>query len=160
MSQLHSSDLQWQLIRSNHAFLVKRGGVTLSGEPGNLTGKHAFKFSGLANAQTVDVNAGSDGKITLSTRKNGAKAQRTLTAVNSSVLARNMRHHRSHGAKAIEAATTRSFYRRDLAKFAVARFHALNKAKSVKKVSQKLTRRQSASIKKRSETAKAKAKAA
>ncbi len=149
MSQIHSNDLQWQLLRQNHSFLVKRDGVTLSGEPGNLTGKHSFKFSGLANSQTVDVNAGKDGKIRLSTRKNGRAGQKSLAAVNTAVLARNARHHRSAGARAVEAATTRSFYRRDLAKFAVARFHALNLAKSVKKTSGKLSKRQSAAVAKR-----------
>ena len=69
MSQIHSADLQWQIIRNNHSFLVKRDGIVLSAEPANLTNTHSFKFSGLANTNTVAVNANKDGKIVLTTRK-------------------------------------------------------------------------------------------
>jgi hypothetical protein len=44
----HSSDLQWQLLRANHSFLVKRGPTAVfSAEPLNLTNTHSYKFSGL-----------------------------------------------------------------------------------------------------------------
>lgn len=77
MSQIHSSALQWQLIRNNHSHLVKRDGVIFSSEPANLTNIHSFKFSGLANNATIAVNnqdyKTKDGKtaqrIVLTTRK-------------------------------------------------------------------------------------------
>jgi hypothetical protein len=44
----HSSDLQWQLLRANHSFLVKRGPTAVfSAEPLNITNTHSYKFSGL-----------------------------------------------------------------------------------------------------------------
>jgi hypothetical protein len=47
----HSSELQWQLLRTGHSFLVKRSGHTFSSEPLNLTNQHSFKFSGLGMRQ-------------------------------------------------------------------------------------------------------------
>ena len=72
----------------------------------------------------------------------------------STVLARNQRAHRSYGARVIEANTTRGFYRRDLAKFAIGRYHALNRAAGLKKTVKKQTRRQAAKAAKAKETAK------
>ena len=46
-ASIHSSELQWQLLRTSHSFLVKRGGHTFSSEPLNLTNQHSAKFSGL-----------------------------------------------------------------------------------------------------------------
>lgn len=54
--------LVWQLIRTNNSFLVKRGQtkrdgqIRLSSEPGNLLGVHSFKYSGIANNNTVDIS--------------------------------------------------------------------------------------------------------
>jgi len=65
-----SSDLVWSIIRKNSCFLIKNQGLTLSKEPGNLTGKNAFKYNGYANAKTVGIDAAADGKgIVLSIRK-------------------------------------------------------------------------------------------
>lgn len=50
-----SNDLIWQLVRNNNSFLVKRNGVSLSREPGNLLNKHSFKYSGLLK-KTVGVS--------------------------------------------------------------------------------------------------------
>lgn len=43
-----SIDLQWELVRKNNAFVVKRSGYTFSTEPANLTNKHSYKYSGFA----------------------------------------------------------------------------------------------------------------
>ena len=51
-----SPDLLWALTRKTNAFMVKRNGMVLSSEPGNLANKHSFKFSGLANFETVGVD--------------------------------------------------------------------------------------------------------
>lgn len=42
-----SSELVWQFIRKNTAF-IKAGlhGERFTTEPGNLTGKHSYKYSG------------------------------------------------------------------------------------------------------------------
>merc|ERR1712017_16209 len=63
-----SSDLLWALTKKQNAFLVKRNRLQLSSEPGNLMNKNSFKYSGLANLETVDVADNTKG-ITFS-RKN------------------------------------------------------------------------------------------
>merc|ERR1712070_129902 len=50
-----SSDVVWGIIRKNSSFLVKRNFLELSSEPGNLMNKNSFKYSGLANAEAVDI---------------------------------------------------------------------------------------------------------
>merc|ERR1712017_28821 len=50
-----SSDVVWGIIRKNSSFLVKRNFLELSSEPGNLMNKNSFKYSGLANAEVVDI---------------------------------------------------------------------------------------------------------
>lgn len=58
-----SQTLIWHVIRDNNSFLVKRGrtprsgAVQFSSEPGNLLNAHAFKYSGLANNNAVDVSS-------------------------------------------------------------------------------------------------------
>lgn len=65
-----SSDLVWLLTRSSNSFLVKRGHSVLSKEPGNLTGAHSLKASGLASDKPVIVTAGPGNKgVTVSLRK-------------------------------------------------------------------------------------------
>ena len=60
-----SSELTWQLIRQHNCFIVRRDGATFTTEPNNLTNKHSFKYSGLANksAVGVDFNRDANGNI-------------------------------------------------------------------------------------------------
>lgn len=51
-----SSELYWNCIRNNNAFLVRRSGVTFSTEPGNLTCQNSFKYSGLAQNKTIRID--------------------------------------------------------------------------------------------------------
>jgi len=64
-----SAEIQWGCLRRNHSFLVKRDGIFLSREPGNLMNKHSFRSSGLANHKRVTIGADKDGKIAMTTRK-------------------------------------------------------------------------------------------
>lgn len=56
-----SESLIWHLIRDNNSFLVKRGqtkrdgSIQLSMEPGNLMNVNSFKYSGIANHKTIDL---------------------------------------------------------------------------------------------------------
>jgi len=52
-----SNEIVWSVLRKNHAYLVKRDGVTFSSERGNLRNTHGFRGSGLANSKTVDLRA-------------------------------------------------------------------------------------------------------
>merc|ERR1712173_349302 len=55
-----SQAVVWSIIRNNHAYLVKskkNGGVQFSKHPANLKNKHTLKYSGIANSNTVAIQA-------------------------------------------------------------------------------------------------------
>ena len=58
-----SNSLIWMLVKDNNCFLKKfmktkrAGAVQFSSEPGNLMNVNSFKYSGLANNQTIDISA-------------------------------------------------------------------------------------------------------
>ncbi|KAK0473106.1 ribosomal L28e protein family-domain-containing protein [Armillaria novae-zelandiae] len=76
-----SSDLQWLLIRNNSSFIVKRvpEGPIFSREPGNLRNLHSYKYSGLANAKTIDVSDSPAG-VKITTRKPKASPHAVASA--------------------------------------------------------------------------------
>lgn len=58
-------DLLWQCIRGGNSFLRKSPiGIKgrMSSEPGNLTGQHSFKYSGIANTEPVGIQCEKHGK--------------------------------------------------------------------------------------------------
>jgi len=126
-----SADLQWLLVRNNSSFLVKRNGVQFTSEPGNLTQKNSFKFSGLANNKTVGLKvvAVKDKKkvaiVTKSTKP--SQQNKPATQLRTRLLTKGMRANTCRAAQAIKTETAKSFYRGDLSRFAVARWHALTK---------------------------------
>merc|ERR1711908_58210 len=64
-----SPELIWQCVKGGNSFMRKGlNGTILSAEPGNLTSKHSFKYSGLANAKSVGLTE-SDGAVVLSKGK-------------------------------------------------------------------------------------------
>mmetsp|Transcript_29990 Transcript_29990/g.64657 ORF Transcript_29990/g.64657 Transcript_29990/m.64657 type:complete len:126 (-) Transcript_29990:69-446(-) len=70
-----SSALVWQLIRGYNAYTCKGlQGETFSKEAGNLTNKHCYKFSGLANADAIDISMDGDAiAMTVGRPKNASK---------------------------------------------------------------------------------------
>lgn len=64
-----SEDLTWMVVRDTSSFLRKGRfpSATFSCERGNLSGKNSFKFSGLANKRTVDVQPGDGSSLKLTT---------------------------------------------------------------------------------------------
>ena len=126
----HSPELQWQLIRNSHSFLVKRSGHTFSSEPLNLTNQHSFKFSGLANPRAVGVTLNADRtRVVLQTRagKKSSLSRPSKSTVTQS-LGKHFRNGASRGAQTIKTNTAKSFLRADLTNFAITRYHALRKA--------------------------------
>merc|ERR1712046_402401 len=111
-----SSDLLRALTRKNNSFLVKRNGLQLTSEPNNVMGKHSFKFSGLANLETVGIEDNTRG-ITLKTKnaKNKQNPKRNVLAVD---LKKDFRK----VAKTIKNKTEGKFYRKALCKPALARW--------------------------------------
>lgn len=85
-----SADLVWSVVRRNNAFTLnkKSGGAgkgskqIWSTEQGNLSNKHSFKASGLANHRAISVTAGADGKgvaFSSKSKKNAFKPAKQFT---------------------------------------------------------------------------------
>jgi large subunit ribosomal protein L28e len=70
-----SQDLQWLLVRTNTAFLVKQQGLPriFTREPSNLRQIHSYTYSGLVNDKRVGVEAAHGGRgVVITTRKSKA----------------------------------------------------------------------------------------
>ncbi|KAI9317731.1 ribosomal protein L28e [Dichotomocladium elegans] len=122
-----SADLVWSLVKNNNAFLVKRSNVQFSSEPGNLTNLNSFKYSGLANAKTVDIASAPRG-VRVTTQK-VKKANSPAKAKNTTVIAKSRRV----TAKSVANLIARSGYRPDLRKAALARASAILSSQAPKK---------------------------
>merc|ERR1712054_394016 len=125
-----SSDVVWGIIRKNSSFLVKRNMLQLSSEPGNLMNKNSFKYSGLANLETVDIQDNEKG-ITFS-RKNKKNAHQPKRNVVSTDLKKDFRK----VAKTIKNKTEGAHYRMDLSKPALARWYKIWKSQQKAKASE------------------------
>jgi large subunit ribosomal protein L28e len=127
-----SSDLLWLLSRSNTSFLVKRNGVQLSREPGNLMNTQSLKSSGISSDKPVTIQPAQKGVlITLKKSNAGRKVAKSKVVVE---LKGNVRQ----SAKSVE--NILKHYRPDLVDAALARVsriaqsQATPKALKVKKV--------------------------
>lgn len=113
-----SDALVWHLIRDNNCFLHKRertnraGGVQFSSEAGNLLNVNTYKYSGIANSNTVDIQCGASIK-----RRDGQKNNKPRTAI------RNIKQ---------KAFNADKVYRRDLAATAALRIKKCVAANKVK----------------------------
>merc|ERR1712072_1586443 len=117
-----SSDVVWGIIRKNSSFLVKRNFLELSSEPGNLMNNNSFKYSGLANAEAVDIQGNEKG-ITFSRKnKNANQPKRNNVSVD---LKKDFRK----VAKTIMKKTEGCNYRKDLKKPALARWYKIWKSR-------------------------------
>lgn len=125
-----SSAVQWELLKNNNRYLVKRNGVQFSSDPLNLTNRNSYKFSGLANPKAVGVNV-VNGKVTLQVRRTRA-ARRPAAQLTNIQLNRARRAGTNRAARVIKSATANAFYRADLTKYAIARYHALRSATKLK----------------------------
>merc|ERR1711904_12823 len=110
-----SSDLLWALTKKQNAFLVKRNGLQLTSEPNNLMNKHSFKYSGLANLETVGIEDNTRG-CTLK-----LKNKRNVVSVD---LKKDFRK----VAATIRNKTEGKFYRKDLSQPALARWYKIWKS--------------------------------
>merc|ERR1711907_719452 len=122
-----SSDLLWALTKKQNAFLVKRNGLTLTSEPGNLMNKHSFKYSGLANIEAVGIEDNTKGiTLNLKNKKNCYTPKRNIVAVD---LKKDFRK----VAKTIKNKTEGKYYRKDLSSAALARWYKIWKSQQKKK---------------------------
>ncbi|KAK7094516.1 large ribosomal subunit protein eL28-like [Littorina saxatilis] len=119
-----SADLTWLIVRNNSAFLLKRNRQNLTLEANNVKGKNSFRYSGLAQRQTVGVEPCKDGKgIVLVTRK-GKGLRHPKNNYTRVELKRDPRR----TFRAIRKLTSKGGYRKDLSMAAVRRASAIIKS--------------------------------
>mmetsp|Transcript_7043 Transcript_7043/g.9878 ORF Transcript_7043/g.9878 Transcript_7043/m.9878 type:complete len:154 (-) Transcript_7043:347-808(-) len=124
-------DLIWACVRNNSSFLVKRKNdkhVQLTKEPGNVSGKNSFKYSGLANKKTIDLNMDSNGVVQIGL-KAPKRANMPSTQVRSTPLKKDFRR----VAHSIKSQTAGQHYRADLTDMALARWSKLYRVSMIKK---------------------------
>ncbi|KLO20101.1 ribosomal protein L28e [Schizopora paradoxa] len=126
-----SADLQWLLVRNSNAFMVKRvrEGPIFSKEPGNPMNIHSYKYSGLVNTKTIDVQESPSG-IQVTTKTTKASPHAVKGSKRTSSIRNNSGSRRSFG---IASSHAKRGYRSDLRKAVIARVSALQEARSVKK---------------------------
>lgn len=133
-----SDSLVWQLVKANNSFMVKKNGRTrrsgaiqFSTERGNLKNLSTYKYSGIANSKTIDINAAQE-KVAL---KKATISAGTAPAKGVAVIPLNKNFRRV--AKTIQSQATDNFYRSDLKSAALARWAAVynstRRAKGLKK---------------------------
>ncbi|KAK9376124.1 ribosomal L28e/Mak16 [Lipomyces chichibuensis] len=138
-----SNDLIWELTRSNSSYLVKRksgSGVQFSREPLNLTNKHTYVQSGLANSKAAGVALSESGSIVLSTKKAG-----TFATPSKSVISTTFKPYKTNRKIYAAVAGATKGYRDDLRSAAVSRASALLASKKPKKTQVKKLRGKKAS---------------
>merc|ERR1712012_234323 len=65
-----SAELQWMVMRNNHAFLLKRNKREFSKEPNNLKSKNNFRYNGLVHKKTIGIEASDNNQgVVLVTKK-------------------------------------------------------------------------------------------
>lgn len=123
-----SSDLIWEIVRSNNAYLVKRkesGGIQFSRDPLNLTNVHSRKYAGFVNEKAVGVQPGEKNGVKVISKKASAsqKPAKSTTEVTHSGGQSTRKIY-----KTVANQTAQSGYRPDLREAAVARVSAVRKS--------------------------------
>ncbi|WIA21745.1 hypothetical protein OEZ86_009452 [Tetradesmus obliquus] len=122
--------LIWEVVKGHNSFLRKNlNHTSFSAEAGNLYNKHSYKYSGLANAKTVDISAEGDA-VKVSKKRSKAVSQPAKN-LSTSVSKKNGRRVLKSVAKEVAG------YRPDLKAAAVARAAAVLKSIRVKKAAAK-----------------------
>ncbi|KIX10483.1 uncharacterized protein Z518_01566 [Rhinocladiella mackenziei CBS 650.93] len=128
-----SSDLIWEIVRNNNAYLVKRntaGGVQFSRDPFNLTNKHSRTHAGFVNDKAVSVQLNDKGGITLMTKKSG-KSNKPASHYNTHAYGKATSNRKIY--KNVADAVGKNSYRGDLNRDAVARASAIKDSQRAKK---------------------------
>ncbi|RMZ83803.1 hypothetical protein DV738_g1006, partial [Chaetothyriales sp. CBS 135597] len=128
-----SSDLLWEIVRNQNAYLVKSraaGGVQFSRDPLNLTNQHSKKHAGFINDKAVAVLDNGKGGVVLQTKK-GANSHQPASHLNTHSYGPAKTNRSTY--KSIADAVGKRSYRPDLNQAAVSRASALKDAQRVKK---------------------------
>merc|ERR1712046_322925 len=103
-------------------------GAEFTMEPNNPTARNSWKYSGLANAKTVDVTPTEGGVVLTTKTKNADRVGKPSKMLNTVTLTRDFRR----VAKAITKNTESNFYRPDLTKAALAKWSLISKSQKKK----------------------------
>ncbi|KAJ2985132.1 hypothetical protein NUW58_g5701 [Xylaria curta] len=125
MASQVSSDLVWEIVRSNNAYLVKRkasGGVQFSRDTLNLTNKHARKWAGFVNDKAIGVVSAEKNGVKVLSKKTSA-SQQPAKAISETTYSGGKSTRKTYVAVANQAAV--NDYRADLRQAAVARASAI-----------------------------------
>ncbi|KIW27034.1 uncharacterized protein PV07_06815 [Cladophialophora immunda] len=128
-----SSDLIWEVVRNNNAFLVKRksgGGVQFSRDPFNLVNKHSKKHAGFVNDKAVSIQPNEKGGVSLVTKKSGS-SHKPSSHYNTHAYGKTTSNRKIY--KNVADAVGKRSYRGDLNRDAVARASALKDSQRTKK---------------------------
>ncbi|KAJ3161709.1 hypothetical protein HDU86_006479 [Geranomyces michiganensis] len=112
-----------QQIRDQSSFLVKRNGIQLTREPGNLLNLNSLKYSGLAQKKNIHIGFPESGKgASIITKKTSVSSGKVAKASHKTSVSKGTRG----GHKSIK--NILHTYRPDLEKAALARLSRVNEA--------------------------------
>ncbi|KAL7945733.1 ribosomal L28e protein family domain-containing protein [Trichoderma barbatum] len=125
-----SSDLIWEVVRSNNSYLHKtgaarNGGIQLSRDPLNLTNKHSRKYAGFVNEKAVGIAAGEKGGVVVTSKKAAAAAQ-PAKSVATTTIGGGKSTRKTY--KAVASQVAKSGYRADLRVAAIERVSAIRRS--------------------------------
>ncbi|KAJ3204626.1 60S ribosomal protein L28 [Clydaea vesicula] len=123
---LSSPDLLWLITRKNSSYLVKRNGIELSREPGNLRNEHSFRLSNV-NAKPVLIEALPGGGASLSLKKHNSSLNQHLKATKTTNFKKSARQ------AAVSVRNVLKYYRPDMKDIAAARVARIFQSQAPKK---------------------------
>lgn len=109
---------------------MKRDGIALTTEPGNLANKHSRRYSTLANTKAVGAFLGKDNRVYLSLKRKSQqqKPKTTFNHFHTSIAKKGYQGVSTD----IKNALSANYYRKDLEQAALARVAALHKVRNSK----------------------------
>jgi len=129
-------DLIWQCIRGGNSFLRQAPvGIKgkMSADPGNLTGKHSFKYSGVANTEPVGMECIKSGKKENIMLTKGRYKLETQFRPESRTFTIGISKCPKRGLEALDKQLGKKLYRRDLLSDAKEKYLKVRKSLKKKK---------------------------
>ncbi|KAL6800505.1 ribosomal L28e protein family domain-containing protein [Trichoderma afarasin] len=125
-----SSDLIWEVVRSNNSYLHKtgaasNGGVQFSRDPLNLKNVHSRKYAGFVNEKAVGIAPGEKGGVVVTSKKTAAAHQPSKSAAQTSI-GGGKSTRKTY--KAVAAQVAKTGYRADLRAAAIERASAIRRS--------------------------------
>ncbi|KAI3389270.1 hypothetical protein SNEBB_011155 [Seison nebaliae] len=136
-----SSELSWEIIKNNHAFLMKRNRQFFSKESMNVLNRNTFRYNGLVHPKAISVHDGrknKSGSLVTVTKRNQKLVNKP--AVSTSVIARHRNSSTVNSRKILHKVNKRMVeedYRTDLRRPVLRRVTKICRSKAGKSASSK-----------------------